>query len=115
MRDPYASLKFERELDDKGPEFCEIKRFLVKMLDELEYEGVDAHKEQLAKWHRMHRKDDFNASPYRDMAPIQRDWCSAVETYSTCNLSFSQDKLIAISGMAKRMSEEMECQYLAGL
>ena len=115
LSDYYAYPKFERDPDHKGPEFGEIKRFPVELLDELEYEGIDAHEEQLAKWHRMHRKDDFNASPYRDMSLIQRDWCNAVETYSACNLSFSKDKLIAISGMAKRMSEEMQCQYLAGL
>ncbi|KAI1387152.1 HET-domain-containing protein [Hypoxylon trugodes] len=50
------------------------------------------------------------------------DWFSAVETYSQCNLSHSSDKLVAISGLAKRMGDMMRIQqglghdvYLAGL
>lgn len=50
------------------------------------------------------------------------DWPDAVQTYSQCNLSFSSDKLVALSGLAKRMGESMRVErgpghdnYLAGL
>ncbi|KAI2470206.1 heterokaryon incompatibility protein-domain-containing protein, partial [Annulohypoxylon bovei var. microspora] len=50
------------------------------------------------------------------------DWLDVICTYSQCNLTFSCDKLVAISGLAKRMENMMRTDhghghdtYLAGL
>lgn len=53
--------------------------------------------------------------PVRGMLLEQSQWLTVVEIFSRCSLSFSKDKLVAISGMAKSLSQEMNCDYLAGL
>ncbi|KAF1352801.1 HET-domain-containing protein, partial [Lizonia empirigonia] len=42
-------------------------------------------------------------------------WVQIVEIYSKCALTFSKDKLVAISGLAQTLSKGMDCDYLAGL
>lgn len=42
-------------------------------------------------------------------------WTHLVETYSKARLSYTSDKLIALSGIAKRFSKKTECDYHAGL
>jgi hypothetical protein len=42
-------------------------------------------------------------------------WIGIVSTYSGCSLTYSKDKLVAISGIAKFMRTSMGCRYLAGL
>ncbi|KAI1801335.1 HET-domain-containing protein [Daldinia bambusicola] len=48
-------------------------------------------------------------------------WQNAVETYSKCNLTLPSDKLVALSGLAKRMGNAMKSDglgdntYLAGI
>lgn len=54
-------------------------------------------------------------TPYTGMTQRQQQWLTVLEAYSGCNLTFSKDKLIAISGIARMMKEEMRCEYLAGL
>jgi hypothetical protein len=42
-------------------------------------------------------------------------WKRVVEVYSRTNLTFSRDRLIALSGIAKEYSLDMKCDYVAGL
>ncbi|KAH6889410.1 heterokaryon incompatibility protein-domain-containing protein [Thelonectria olida] len=42
-------------------------------------------------------------------------WDSIVYTYSTGKLTYSEDKLVAISGLASRMQKHTQSEYLAGL
>jgi Heterokaryon incompatibility protein (HET) len=42
-------------------------------------------------------------------------WPSVVEQYMRCSLSYSQDKLVAISGLAKKVANITREKYLAGL
>ena len=42
-------------------------------------------------------------------------WVKIVETYTSSLLTFGDDKLIALSGIAKRQQSEMNDQYIAGL
>jgi hypothetical protein len=51
-----------------------------------------------------HRKKDFRFW-----------WMTVVELYSDANLTFDEDKLPAISGIARRSHEEEGMQYLAGM
>jgi hypothetical protein len=48
------------------------------------------------------------------MALAQSQWLTMIEIFSRCSLSFSKDELVAISGMAKSLSKEMDCDNLAG-
>jgi hypothetical protein len=41
-------------------------------------------------------------------------WCTIVITYSKCDLTVPDDKLIAITALARRMKEATNDQYLAG-
>ncbi|KAI5859289.1 HET-domain-containing protein [Durotheca rogersii] len=52
----------------------------------------------------------------------ETDWPAAVQSYSKCDLTFSRDKLVALSGLAKHMGDAMVTDrgpgydnYLAGL
>jgi hypothetical protein len=58
---------------------------------------------------------DFDPLPQRGMTEAQKKWRSLVETYSGCRLTFSTDKLVAISGLASRIGRDMQCEYLAGM
>jgi hypothetical protein len=42
-------------------------------------------------------------------------WSNIVLQYSSCNLTYSQDKLIAISGIARQIQRRSNDQYIAGL
>ncbi|OCL10759.1 HET-domain-containing protein, partial [Glonium stellatum] len=53
--------------------------------------------------------------PVMGMTTAQQQWSTIVEIYSRCALSFSKDKLVAICGMAKLLSKDMDCKYLAGM
>jgi hypothetical protein len=46
---------------------------------------------------------------------LTRNWNDVVENYSRRNLSQSRDKLVAISGLARKFANESTEQYLAGL
>ncbi|TGO45033.1 hypothetical protein BCON_0431g00010 [Botryotinia convoluta] len=46
---------------------------------------------------------------------LSDSWSNIVALYSTANLTFKRDKLVAISGVAKRIQEENQDLYLAGL
>lgn len=42
-------------------------------------------------------------------------WTRIVQIYSKTELSYGKDKLPALSGIANRMSESIDCDYIAGL
>jgi hypothetical protein len=42
-------------------------------------------------------------------------WSKTIERYMECKLSFGEDKLVAISGIAQKVAEATEERYLAGL
>lgn len=42
-------------------------------------------------------------------------WPFIVETYSLCNLSYSKDKLVAISGLARIIQDQTGDEYVAGM
>jgi hypothetical protein len=63
-------------------------------------------------------KLDSDASPlipYKAMTQRQQKWRALVEAYSGCKLTFEKDKLIAISGIARMMEDDIDCEYLAGM
>ncbi|CAF9938262.1 hypothetical protein IMSHALPRED_000735 [Imshaugia aleurites] len=47
--------------------------------------------------------------------PIYEYWQRIVSTYSACNLTRAEDRLVAISGLAKRIQLSLGDEYLAGL
>ncbi|KAI1073727.1 HET-domain-containing protein [Whalleya microplaca] len=70
---------------------------------------------------------EFKKYTWKSLIDAQRttgtstDWSDVVEAYCQCNLTFSSDKLVALSGLAKRMGDRLShlgpgCDtYLAGL
>jgi hypothetical protein len=42
-------------------------------------------------------------------------WAAIVNAYAKTTVSFSRDKLVALSGLAEIMSKETKCNYVAGL
>lgn len=42
-------------------------------------------------------------------------WAAVVNAYTKTRLTYSTDKLVALSGLAKTISREMNCDYFAGL
>ncbi|KAH9217832.1 heterokaryon incompatibility protein-domain-containing protein [Leptodontidium sp. 2 PMI_412] len=59
--------------------------------------------------------DRSSVLPIRGMTLEQQQWLPVVEICSRCALTFAKDKLVAISGMARELSKDMDCEYLAGL
>lgn len=47
--------------------------------------------------------------------PLSHSWDTLVTTYTLGKLTFSHDKLVAISGIARAVQQETHDQYLAGL
>lgn len=58
---------------------------------------------------------DIYLPSYLKKSPLQLRWSDIVELYSTCSLTYSCDKLAAISGIPHTIYEETNDQYLAGL
>ena len=78
--------------------------------------GWDEFKERLVKWKVIEEGPTrVAASPIRGMTLAQQQWRTVVEMFSGCQLSYSKDKLVAISGMAKMIADDMKCAYLAGM
>lgn len=90
----------------------------ISVLDGLGIEGWEVLRDKLRRW-RIGKQEKANESfeprPIRGMSTTQYQWCSSVEIYSKCSLTYSKDKLVAISGIAKMLIVEMGCDYLAGL
>jgi hypothetical protein len=55
---------------------------------------------------------DPNLSKFRSSSDL---WAAVVNAYTKTKVSFASDKLVALSGLAKIISEEMNCAYVAGL
>jgi hypothetical protein len=51
----------------------------------------------------------------KGMQAHQRRWIFIVGAYSEGSLSFSKDKLVALSGLAQMMSKDMDSPYVAGM
>jgi len=47
--------------------------------------------------------------------PVESHWGNIVEVYTSCDLTKAEDKLIAISGLARRAQSVSNDEYLAGL
>lgn len=59
------------------------------------------------------RIPDSSGSTTKDI--LYSDWQSIIETYSSTNLTKSQDKLVAISGLAREWSTRIDEKYCAGI
>lgn len=59
------------------------------------------------------RPDLLSLNPFMIQTPSL--WFNIVEMYSECNLSFKQDKLVAIAGLAKIINDRSQVPYYAGL
>lgn len=44
-----------------------------------------------------------------------QDWQEIVQQYSGCDLTYEKDRLVALSGLARRQNESMDDMYLAGM
>jgi hypothetical protein len=64
------------------------------------------------KWRRALHQDRL---PDLDMADLNAIWKHVVRSYTSCNLTFSGDKLIALSGIATAMQRGLDEKFLAGL
>lgn len=66
----------------------------------------------------VNHRDTYNFSAVESRTNVFESWTTIVEAYSPCKLTFSSDKLVAMSGLARRASELLRCtpeDYLAGL
>ena len=64
--------------------------------------------------------EEISRRKSRALMPEQKQsvyeyWHSIVRTYTACNLTRAEDKLMAISGLAKRIQLSLGDEYLAGL
>jgi len=50
-----------------------------------------------------------------DAASIYKIWSKTIERYMECELTYSEDKLVALSGIAQRVTGATNERYLAGL
>ncbi|KAF2869531.1 heterokaryon incompatibility protein-domain-containing protein [Massariosphaeria phaeospora] len=78
------------------------------------------HKSIAAPWGKRDFESMMIESPSSPTKSFQLDritgWKSLVQKYSELHLTFAEDRLPAISGLAKRMGSRMpDAQYLAGL
>jgi hypothetical protein len=76
-------------------------------------EDVDELKAHLQKY----REDrvDFRPWTVRGMTISQKKWVETVEIYSASRVSFSKDRIIAIAGLARLFSQDMESPYVVGM
>ena len=59
------------------------------------------------------RNDQAFNDPFFEAS--RHGWQSILETYTSCQLTFGGDKLIALSGIVKRMQRQLDDTYVAGL
>jgi hypothetical protein len=107
------------KIQDFDLDATDFDRSNIDLLDEFGIEGWEEFKLQLQEWGfgrgRADADGDIRPPPIKGMALEQEQWRDLVETYSKCALSYSEDKLMAISGMAKILSKEMDCDYVSGM
>ncbi|KAJ4186932.1 hypothetical protein NW759_016928 [Fusarium solani] len=58
---------------------------------------------------------DMQTTPIQGMTAAHVRWIQLVEKYSSCDLTFSNDKLVAIAGLARDLSSHIATPYYAGL
>lgn len=58
---------------------------------------------------------DMQTTPVQVMSPANVRWIQLVAKYSSCDLTFSSDKLVAIAGLARDLSSHIATPYYAGL
>lgn len=76
----------------------------------------DAGREEL-QWRRLlkrNRVGELELEPYEKIE-LQGVWRDAVRNYTSCDITFVQDKLPAIAGLAQAMNENCGEKYVAGL
>jgi len=57
----------------------------------------------------------FDVSRLNTQADVRAHWWKIVCKYTTCNITFATDRLIALSGIASEAYKRMQCDYLAGI
>ncbi len=98
------------ELIPRDFEDCDLN-----ILDGLDLKGWKKFKAQLEGWNIGRQANPVNCRGIRGMPHELSQWVAIVGLFSGCSLSFSSDKLVAISGMAQTLAPGLNCDYLAGL
>jgi hypothetical protein len=109
-RKPYRESMKHFDFAPKDFEECDINVF--DGLDIKEWEKFKAPLKQLGI---KQDSDRLSVRSLRGMTLKQQQWIRVVEIYTRSALTFPKDKLVAISGMARELSGDMKCEYLAGL
>jgi len=109
-RKPYRESMKHFNFTPKDFEGCDINVF-----DGLDIKGWEKFKERLKELGIGQDSDQVSVRPLRGMTLEQKQWIPVVEIYTRSALTFPKDKLVAISGMARELSGDMKCEYLAGL
>lgn len=87
----------------------------LNILDGLDIKGWKKFKTKMEGWGFGAQSSRIEPLPFRGMAYELSQWVTVVEIFSPCSLTFSKDRLVAISGMAQSLSQKLNCDYLAGL
>ncbi|KAL2136225.1 hypothetical protein VTI74DRAFT_4855 [Chaetomium olivicolor] len=98
------------ELRPQDFEDCDLN-----ILDGLNIKGWKKFKAQLERWNIGRQANSVESRPIRGMPHELSQWVAIVKLFSRCSLSFSSDKLVAISGMAQTLAPKLNCDYVAGL
>ena len=85
------------------------------ILDGLDIKGWNKFKKMLGEWNIGSESENFEPRTIRGMTFELRQWIMLIKIFSACLLTFSKDKLVAVSGMAQNLAAGMNCEYLAGL
>ena len=56
-----------------------------------------------------------HSSQTRCLEDTEYYWSRILYKYTSCQLTFSTDRLIALSGIARKINESRPCDYMAGL
>ncbi|KAI9710261.1 MAG: hypothetical protein M1820_002755 [Bogoriella megaspora] len=83
---------------------------------------VDDERKYELRWRQLFYRQKSSELSKDDIADLHEVWRLAVQSYTSCDLTKSGDKLMAITGIAKKMQSEFrippdnrEERYLAGL
>ena len=87
----------------------------LSILDGLGIRGWKNFKARLQSWGFGPDSNHVDVLPVRGMPLCLKQWITTVQFFSRCDLTFSKDKLVAVSGMAQSLAPDMRCKYLAGL
>ena len=95
---PRHSLK-DLDLTPQDFEDCDLD-----ILDGLDIKGWEKFEAQLERWNIGRQANSVESRPIRGMPHGLSQWVAVVRLFSRCSLSFSSDKLVAISGMAQTLA-----------